>query len=133
MRNIEVLLAMLLSFIVVVDFDFPNVVAKTLKSPLGMIAVLGCVMYLFTKSSILGILGILAGFSMVQRAGAFIPKYSAYNSKMSTVNYNNDPPMSNAVTLEETMVNNMVPVVNSVGKSSFTTNVSSVHCASNVF
>ena len=133
MRNIEVLLAMLLSFIVVVDFDFPTVVAKTLKTPLGMIVVLGCVMYLFTKSSILGILGILAGFSMVQRAGAFAPKYSAYNSKSSNVNYNNDPPMSNVVTLEETMVNTMVPVINSVGKSSFHSNFNDVHCASNVF
>jgi len=125
MRTLELILALVLSFNVVVDVRYPNPVRKGLHTPIGMVVIFGLVLYLFTKSTILGVLGIVAGFTMVQRAGAFIPKYSAYNS--SNVQYNNDPPMSNVVTLEETMVGNIVTVTNSPGQSTFQNSFSNVH------
>ena len=102
-----------------------------IKNPLGILVVLAIVLYLFTKSSILGILGLIAGFLMVQRAGAFAPKYSAYNSNFTPPS--NDPPMANSVTLEETMIQNIIPVNNSPGSASYSNSFSDVQNAANAF
>lgn len=131
MRSVELILAVVLSVIIVSDVRYPNSFNQVLKSPIGLILVLGAILYLFTKSSVLGILAVVAGFTMVQRAGSFTEKYSAYKSKQ--VMFDNDPPMANAVTLEETVVNNIVSVVNSPGKASYTNSFSDVKNAANAY
>jgi len=129
MRSEELILAVMLSLIIVMDFRFPDYANNAIKSPIGMVLVLAAVLYLFTRSSILGILGLVAGFMMVQRAGAFVTKYSAYGTSFSPVK--NVEPMTNAVTLEETMVNNIIPVSNSPGKATYANTFSDVRNAAN--
>jgi hypothetical protein len=125
MRTVELILAAILSFIIVVDFTYPPQIHSLVKSPVGIVAVLGVVLFLFTKSTVLGVLGIIAGFMVVQRGGTFAPKYSAYDNV--AVSYDNDPMMSRATTLEETVVSNMVPMTYSLnGLFSFTNSFSDV-------
>ena len=129
MRSEELILAVMLSLVIVVDFSYPDYVNNTIKSPFGLVVVLAAVLYLFTRSSILGILGLVAGFLMVQRAGALAAKYSAFGTSFSIPE--NEPPMSNSVTLEETMINNIMPVSNSPGKASYSNSFSDVGNAAN--
>ena len=121
----------MLAVIIVADFRYPDYANKFIKGPIGMVLVLAAILYLFTKSSILGILGLIAGFLMVQRAGAFTPKYSAYTSRFTQPP--TDPPMANAVTLEETMIQNIIPVNNSPGTSTYSNTFSDVQNAANAF
>jgi hypothetical protein len=120
----------MLAVIIVADFRYPDYANQFIKGPIGMVLVLAAVLYLFTKSSILGILGLIAGFLMVQRAGAFAPKYSAYTSRFNPPS-NDPPPMANSVTLEETMIQNIVTVNNSPGSASYSNSFSDVQNAAN--
>ena len=132
MRTVELILAAILSFIIVVDFTYPPKIHALIKSPVGIVAVLGTVLFLFTKSTVLGVLGIIAGFVIVQRGGTFTPKYSAYDT--AAVSYNNDPMMSRATSLEETVVSNMVPTTYALnGLFSFKNSFSDVKNAACVF
>ena len=131
MRTLELILSVVLAVIIVSDVRYPSSVNRALQSPVGLVLVLGAIMYLFTKSTVLGVLAVIAGFTVVQRSGSFIERYSAYNS--NPVMFENDAPMSNAVTLEETVVNNIVPVVNSPGKASYTNTFSDVKNAANAY
>ena len=131
MRHEELILAIMLAVIIVADFRYPDYANKFIKGPIGMVLVLAVVLYLFTKSSILGILGLIAGFLMVQRAGAFAQKYSAYTSRFNPPS--NDPPMANSVTLEETMIQSIISVNNSPGSSTYSNSFSDVQNAANAF
>ena len=131
MRSEELILAVILAVVVVADFRYPAYVNNVIKSPVGMILVLAVVLYLFTKSSILGVLALIAGFLMVQRAGSFSAKYSAHDSPF--VVPTNDPPMATSLTLEETIINNMMPVTNSPGSATYGNTFSDVRNAANVF
>lgn len=125
------ILAVMLAVIIVADFRYPDFVNGFIKSPVGMILVLGIVLYLFTKSSVLGILSLIAGFLMVQRAGSFAPKYSSYGTPFHVPS--NDPPMATAVSLEETIIGNMIPVSNSPASASFSNSFSDVKNAGNAY
>lgn len=129
MRPLELLLALAMAFLIVADVQYPKLVVNGLHSPLGIVVVMAAVLYLFTKSTVLGVLGVVAGFTMVQRAGAFNTKYTAANSRVN-VDYNNDPSVSTSVTLEETIIGNMLTVNNLPGKSSYQNSFSSVNNAS---
>jgi hypothetical protein len=131
MRSEELILAVVLALIIVADFRYPDYANDAIKSPIGLVLVLAAVLYLFTKSSILGILGLIAGFLMVQRAGSFAPKYSANGTSFSVPM--NDPPMATSVTLEETVIGNMIPVTNSPGSATYTNSFSDVRNAANAF
>jgi hypothetical protein len=131
MRTEELILAVILAVVIVADFRYPDNVNKLIKNPIGMLVVLAAVLYLFTKSSILGILGLIAGFLMVHRAGSFKPKYSAYNSTYTVPL--NDPPMATSVTLEETIISNIMPVSNSPSTATYGNMFSDVRNAANAF
>ena len=131
MRSEELILAVILALIIVSDFRYPDSVNKFIKNPIGMLLVLGLVLYLFTKSSILGILGLIAGFLMVQRAGSFTPKYGNNTSPFPMLN--NDPPMATSVSLEETIIQNIMPVTNSPGTATFGNMFSDVGNAADAF
>jgi hypothetical protein len=131
MRNEELILAVMLAVLIVADFRYPDYVNNVIKSPVGMMFVLAIVLYLFTKSSVLGILALIAGFLMVQRAGFFASKYTAYGT--SFVVPGNDQPMGTAVTLEETIISNMIPVSNSPGNASYSNSFSDVKNAANAY
>jgi hypothetical protein len=124
MRTEELILAVILSLIIVADFRYPDSVNKLIKSPVGLVVVLAAILYLFTKSSVLGVLGLIAGYLMVQRAGSFASKYSAHGTRLPLPQ--NDQPMSNAVTLEETIISNMIPVTNSPGSATYSNTFSDV-------
>jgi hypothetical protein len=118
-----------MAFLIVADVHYPKPVIAGLKSPFGVVVVMAAVLYLFTKSTVLGVLGVVAGFTMVQRAGAFNTKYTAANNLVN-LDYNNDPSVSTSVTLEETIIGNMLTVNNLPGKSSYQNSFSSVGNAS---
>lgn len=111
----ETVLAVLLVVLIVVDFPQPAPLNAALNSPPGVILMLLVVYYLFTKSQILGSLGLVAAFILFQRAGGMGPKSSlmlevepglpAYDANMLT------PSNQFTKSLEESVVNNLVPLV----------------------
>ena len=138
MRPIEVILAVILATVVVMDVKLPPAMAAAAGSVPGMVVILGVVFYLFSQSTVLGVLGVLAGFIAVQHSGRLAPVFSkpTYGSSiLPDVNVNGVTfsPMSQfPVTLEETIVKNLVPIVNAPGRGSISTSFGNTHDAADV-
>ena len=130
MRPTEVILAVILATVVVMDVKIPAQAARFVGSVPGMVVILGIVFYLFSQSTILGVLGILAAFIVVQHSGRLpVFKQSAI---LPNANVNGVSPMSQfPVTLEEIMVKNLVPMVNS-GPGTISTSFGNTHDAADV-
>jgi hypothetical protein len=137
MRPIEVILAVILATVVVMDVKLPAPMAAAAGSVPGMVVILGVVFYLFSQSTVLGVLGVLAGFIAVQHSGRLAPvfKPSYGSSILPDVNVDGVTfsPMSQfPVTLEETIVKNLVPIVNAPGRGSISTSFGNTHDAADV-
>ena len=133
MRPIEVILAVILATVVAMDVRLPPKIAPLVGTLPGMAVVLGVVLYLFSQSTLLGVLGILAGFVAVQNSGRLSPVFSRSILPDVTVDGQTFTPTSQfPVTLEETIVRNLVSVVNAPGRGSFSASYENTHDAADV-
>jgi len=121
MQPIEVVLAVILVTVIVMDVRLPQPAATFVGSLPGMAVVLGVVLYLFTQSSVLGVLGILAAFVAVQHSGGFSPlvRNASILPNVTVDGQLFTPTSQFPVTLEETIIRNLVSVVNFPGRGSF--------------
>jgi hypothetical protein len=128
MTPAELILAFLLTIVIVVDLKIPDAVLGVLGSAPGFVIILGTIFFLFMKSATLGVLGIIAGFMLLQQAN---PKsapglYASRTPEPLPM----EPVSTFPVTLEETMVRNIIPLVNNSPSAAFTNSVSNVRNAS---
>lgn len=137
MQPTEIILAVILAVVVVMDIQMPLAVGQFAGSAPGILVVLGIIYFLFTKSNILGVLGILAGFIVVQQSGRLAPIFSAKQGRAAqNVNVGGvtfTPASQFPVTLEETIVRNLVPMVNAPGRGSIATSFGNTHNAGDAF
>ena len=137
MQPTEIILAVILAVVVVMDIQMPSAVAQFTGSAPGILVVLGIIYYLFSKSNILGVLGIVAGFIVVQQSGRLAPIFSAkpgrsaQNVRVDGVTFT--PASQFPITLEETIVRNLVPMVNAPGRGSIASSFSNTHNAGDAF
>jgi hypothetical protein len=122
MQPTELILAVILSVVVVMDLKMPAPVSQFAGSIPGMVVILGMVFYLFSKSTVLGVLGLLASYVVV--SGKLPMKREQTLPPVDGMNFNSTFP----VTLEETMVQNMPKSVNG-GSVSFLNSYGSTHNA----
>lgn len=125
------ILAVMLAVVVVMDIKMPAQVSQFAGSAPGIVVVLGIIYYLFSKSNILGVLGILAGFIVVQQSGRMPPIFRKNFEAPTDVTFT--PASQFPVTLEETIVQNLVPMVNAPGRGSISTSYGNTYNAANAF
>ena len=120
MRPQELVLAALLCFFIVADIPLPRFMLSFFGTVPGIVVLLGTVFYVFTQSPTLGVLAFIAGYVVVQRSGLLDNGYERINLKsmnmptMPSVNMNGTvftPASQFPETLEESVVNNLVPLV----------------------
>lgn len=112
MNTLEIVIMVVLVFIIMGGISVPFTLYSSVGSVPGIIIILLMVFYLFTVSPILGVFAMIAGYEVIM------------NTKFSTIQHPildelpNDTPFTATqqfpVTLEETVVNNIVPLVQSV-------------------
>ena len=125
MTPAELILAFMLTIVIVVDLKIPDPVLGVLGSAPGFVIILGTVFFLFMKSATLGVLGIIAGFMLLQQANPLKASPSRIPEPLPM-----EPISTFPVTLEETMVRNIIPLVNNSPSAAFTNSVSNVRNAS---
>ena len=106
----EIIVGAILAAIIVIDYPLPGSIQTIVGSTIGIIVLLGLVLYLFSTNPILGLLGAIAGFMLVQRTGVINP------ARLSMPVLDDKEMQSGSVpnvgeTLEEQMVQKMVPIV----------------------
>lgn len=101
MQPTELILAVILSVVVVMDLKMPAPVSQFAGSVPGMVVILGIVFYLFSKSTVLGVLGLLAAFIVV--SGKLPISKPPLPAPVDGLHLSNQFP----VTLEETIVQNL--------------------------
>lgn len=122
MRLPVVVLAVLLCLVVLVDVQMPSSVLNLIGSTPGIVVALIVVFYLYTTSPLLGLIGVVAAYVLIQKTGYFntdttrIPTLIELQSGLPNMTINGvtyTPTHQFPVTLEETVVNNLVPMVQS--------------------
>ena len=120
-RKHEMLLTVLIILYLVMDVPTPQVIAPYVDTPLGTIVVVLIALSLFTHSHhVVGILGLYAAYSLIQRSSssspieAYIPSEKRKSKELSA--YNQFP-----VTLEEQIVALRAPLADTdVGSATST-------------
>jgi hypothetical protein len=102
MQPTELILAVILSVVVVMDLKMPAPVSQFAGSVPGMVVILGIVFYLFSKSTVLGVLGLLAAYIVVSGKLPVISK-QPLPAPVDGLHLSSQFP----VTLEETIVQNL--------------------------
>ena len=110
----HIALSVLLIIVILVNMNMSYKTTTMVGSIYGIVIIACFVLYLFTEGPILGILGLIAGYALLNQAGLFMPKYVSPSSLLPTENrdgmmlspVNQFPP-----TLEEMMVNKLTPIV----------------------
>ena len=130
MTPTELILAFMLTIVIVTDVKFPSAIVLFLGSVPGFIVILGAVFFLFTQSATLGVLGVIAGFMLLQQSS---PKLNPalYNSRIPEPLPEEQTPVF-AVTLEENVVSNIIPMVNNTPSVSFSNSFGELHNASSL-
>jgi hypothetical protein len=130
MTPTELILAFMLTIVIVTDVKFPPAIVLFLGSVPGFILILGAVFFLFTQSATLGVLGVIAGFMLLQQSS---PKLntSMYNSRIPEPLPEEQAPVF-AVTLEENVVRNIIPMVNNSPSVSFANSCGELHNAASL-
>jgi hypothetical protein len=101
MQPTELILAVILSVVVVMDLKMPAPVSQFAGSIPGMVVILGVVFYLFSKSTVLGVVGILAAYVTV--SGKLPISKPPLPAPVDGLTFSSSFP----VTLEETIVQNL--------------------------
>ena len=114
LKSLELVLVLVFVLFLVSKMELPSFLAKLLDNMVGKTLLFAFVVSLFLCCNpLLGILGIVVALELLKRAkvanGTYIDKYTAATEtkKEKIFSKLNDFP----VTLEETVVNNLVPVV----------------------
>jgi hypothetical protein len=111
MNILEIVIMVVLIIIIVGGVSIPPDLHSVVGSVPGTIIILLFVFYLFTVSPILGVFGMIAGYEVIM---------NTKSSKMKTIleELPSQTPFTPnnqfQITLEETIVNNIVPLVQSV-------------------
>lgn len=107
-------LAVLLVIVILVNMNMTYKTSTMVGSIYGIVIIVCFVLFLFTEGPILGILGLIAGYALLNQAGVFMPKQESSSGLLPVENrggmllspVNQFPP-----TLEEAMVKQLVPIV----------------------
>ena len=126
----KIILALILTVLIVADFKFPANVTNFLGSAPGFVVILGLVLYLFVEAPLLGALGVVAAFMILNQASAATPWGAAPSRTPDPLPKENVP--SFGVTLEETMVRNILPLVNNSPNAAFANSFGAVHNAASI-
>lgn len=106
-------LAILLIMYILINVQTPNAVAPLIDSTLGKISIIVLSISLFSINFLIGVLGVIAGYQLINRSSVKTGTFAMRNylpseaSKVIDFSRYNDFP----VTLEEEMVKKMAPVV----------------------
>ena len=103
-------LAVLMGLFIIFPIQIPDLVASLVNNVLGKIVVIVTALYLLSVNSIVGSLGIVAAYLLIQRSGLnesvlveqFVPSEIKKNEEMQK--YNEAP-----ITVEETIIKNQIP------------------------
>lgn len=110
MNPIHVVVMILLCIFILARVKIPQPLHSFIGTVPGLILMLGLIFYLFTKSPLLGVLALIAGYEMLN-----FPTQPVYNQLEDHLP--NDAPFTPTrqyqITLEETVVKTMVPMIQS--------------------
>ena len=103
-------LAVLMGLFIVFPIQIPDLVASLVNNVLGKIVVIVTALYLLSVNPIVGSLGIVAAYLLIQRSGVnesvlveqFVPSEIKKSDEMQK--YNEAP-----ITVEETVIKNQIP------------------------
>jgi hypothetical protein len=127
----KIILALILAVLIVADFKFPPNVTKFLGSVPGFVVILGLVLYLFVQAPLLGALGVVAAFMVLNQASPANVLWGAPPSRIPDPLPSESTP-SFGITLEEIMVRNILPLVNNSPNAVYANSFGSTHNAASV-
>lgn len=131
----HIALAVLLVIVILVNMNMTYKTSTMVGSIYGIVIIACFVLYLFTEGPILGVLGLVAGYALLNQTGLFAPKYASPSSLLPTENRNGmllSPVNQFPPTLEESIVARLVPIVVDEGhdfKAKFKPAVNDSHAA----
>jgi len=115
----SLILSLLLSCFVICDIEVPLVLAELIDNPIGKIGVAVLALCLLSKNTLVGVVGIVAAYVLIQRSEGKTGSYGernflpSENKKFSHLNSMNQFPS----TLEEDVINTMLPMNRSIDLS----------------
>jgi hypothetical protein len=114
MNTLEILIMVVLVIIILGGISIPKNVHEFIGSVPGVIIMLSIILYLFTVSPILGVFAMIAGYEIA--VNTMYTKETPILDELPQ-QFPLTPTNQFQVTLEETMVNNIVPLVQSTTPS----------------
>lgn len=117
--NHHLVLTILLCVFIVFDIQVPNALANMIDNPIGKIAVAALALCLLSMNTLLGVIGLVAAYVLIQRSANttgtqaekdYLPSEAKKNTVMSSMN---QFPM----TVEEEVIAKMLPMNNQVDLS----------------
>ena len=117
--NHHLVLTILLCVFIVFDIQVPNALANMIDNPIGKIAVAALALCLLSMNTLLGVIGLVAAYVLIQRSADttgtqaqkdYLPSEAKKNTVMSSMN---QFPM----TVEEEVIAKMLPMNNQVDLS----------------
>ena len=110
MNILETVIMVVLVIIIIGGVSIPSELHSAVGSVPGTIIILFCVFYLFTVSPILGVFAMIAGYEVIMNT-----KFRKVNTILEELPSQTPftPTNQFQITLEETIVNNIVPLVQS--------------------
>ena len=108
----SLVLSLLLSVFIVFDVEVPLVLAEIIDNPIGKIGVAALALCVLSQNTMVGVVGIIAAFVLIQRSEQKTGSYGERNflpsesKKLSHLNAINQFP----VTLEEEIIDTMLPM-----------------------
>ena len=130
MNPFHVIVIILLCAFILLRVKIPPKLHKFVGTGPGIIILLGVIFYLFTESPLLGVLSLIAAYEMVYTP---LPLYNRVEDILPN-HLDFTPTKQFQPTLEETVVNDMVPLVQSETPNhlNFKYSVDNTHNAANV-
>jgi hypothetical protein len=128
MNPLHILIMVILCIFIVGKVRIPHEIHVWVGTTPGIILIIGIVFYLFSVSPALGILSMIVGYEMIQ------PKSKKIIANKLPEEYPLTATNQFQVTLEETVVKNIVPIVQSITPShlQFKSVLEQSHNAANV-
>lgn len=116
----SLILCLLLSCFVIFDIEVPLVLAEIIDNPIGKIGVAVLALSLLSQNPLIGVIGIVAAYVLIQRSEGKTGSYGernflpSENKKSGHLNSINQFPTS----LEEDIINDMLPMNRNIDLSS---------------
>ena len=117
--NHHLVLTILLCVFIVFDIQVPNALANMIDNPIGKIAVAALALCLLSMNTLLGVIGLVAAYVLIQRSADttwtqaqkdYLPSEAKKSNVLSSMN---QFPM----TVEEEVIAKMLPMANQVDLS----------------